>query len=256
MTNVKKVKCEICDQIISKSNYSKHLKRHTDNPESFNKKKYTLDYNGVLTCQFCGRKCKNKNSLSNHERLCKLNPDRRIIRRDNFNNFGRAAWNKGLTKETDVRVAKGSDTFRKNDDNGLHKKLTGGLNPSKRPEVRKKISNTCLIKSARGQWHKSLAKKMHREYNGVDLDGSWELKYAQYLDLHNIRWRRCTNRFLYLFKNKWHYYTPDFYLIDTDTYVEIKGYAVDKDFAKWSYFPKDKTLLVLQCDDLKSMNVL
>ena len=27
-------------------------------------------------CRFCGRECKNANSLRNHERLCKENPNR------------------------------------------------------------------------------------------------------------------------------------------------------------------------------------
>ena len=30
----------------------------------------------LLECEFCARICKNKNSLSNHQRLCKLNPNR------------------------------------------------------------------------------------------------------------------------------------------------------------------------------------
>ena len=29
-------------------------------------------------CKYCGKECKNANSLRNHERLCKLNPDHQI----------------------------------------------------------------------------------------------------------------------------------------------------------------------------------
>lgn len=38
------------------------------------------------TCKFCGKICKNDNSQRNHERLCKLNPDRDFIKpkTDNF----------------------------------------------------------------------------------------------------------------------------------------------------------------------------
>lgn len=32
----------------------------------------------MLYCQFCGRECKNNNSLRNHERLCHSNPNRQI----------------------------------------------------------------------------------------------------------------------------------------------------------------------------------
>ena len=30
----------------------------------------------MLLCKFCSKECKNENSLRNHERLCKLNPDK------------------------------------------------------------------------------------------------------------------------------------------------------------------------------------
>lgn len=30
----------------------------------------------MLKCRYCGKECKNDNSLRNHERLCKQNPDR------------------------------------------------------------------------------------------------------------------------------------------------------------------------------------
>lgn len=29
-------------------------------------------------CKYCGKECKNDNSLRNHERLCKQNPRRQI----------------------------------------------------------------------------------------------------------------------------------------------------------------------------------
>ena len=39
-----------------------------------------MDNNSVLEyiCKYCGRLCKNANSLSNHERLCHSNPNRQI----------------------------------------------------------------------------------------------------------------------------------------------------------------------------------
>lgn len=58
-------------------------------------------------CKFCGKVCKNANSLRNHERLCKENPERQESSWVKFNHE-RGAWNKGLTKETDERVKKTS----------------------------------------------------------------------------------------------------------------------------------------------------
>lgn len=38
-----------------------------------------------MICKFCGRTCKNNNSLRNHERLCKENPNRQIATHNNLN---------------------------------------------------------------------------------------------------------------------------------------------------------------------------
>ncbi|MBR0342333.1 MAG: hypothetical protein IJH64_08835, partial [Oscillospiraceae bacterium] len=57
-------------------------------------------------CKFCGKVCKNQNSLRNHERLCPSNPERNYV----SHTLGKTAWNKGLTKETDPRVKKNSES--------------------------------------------------------------------------------------------------------------------------------------------------
>lgn len=80
------------------------------------------------------------------------------------------------------------------------------------------------------------------------LNGTWEHKYAMWLDSHNLTWKRNTQHFPYLFEGKVRKYFPDFYIKDNDTFVEIKGYETSKDKAKWSQFPK--TLQVLKRDDL------
>jgi hypothetical protein len=62
-------------------------------------------------CKFCSKECKNANSHRNHERLCPSNPERNYV----SHTIGHKAWNKGLTKETDIRIAKYSETYK----NGL-----------------------------------------------------------------------------------------------------------------------------------------
>lgn len=252
MVNPVKIRCELCNQEISKSNYSKHLRRHRNHPESFESPKYRVDHDG-LQCQFCGKECKNSNSLRNHERLCKDNPDKQLSSfieyNKNVQKGNRSVWNKGLTKETDVRVLRSA--LKRAGKSGLK----GGLNPSKRADVRKKISESCLKRSSEGTWHTSLAKDHHIQYKGQDFHSTWEVAYAKYLDTLNIKWERAKQRFLYVYKNKNHYYTPDFYLPDTDEYVEIKGYRTGKDYAKWKQFPSDKKLRVLFGKDLLALGI-
>lgn len=60
----------------------------------------------VFICKFCGKQCKNPNSLRNHERLCPNNKDRVY----KSHTIGHTAWNKGKTKETDERVRKYGET--------------------------------------------------------------------------------------------------------------------------------------------------
>lgn len=73
-------------------------------------------------CKYCGKICKNQNSLRNHERLCKENPNRQISPFVNFNkectDGKRNVWNKGLTSDTDSRVKQQSISLsnRYNDD--------------------------------------------------------------------------------------------------------------------------------------------
>lgn len=101
---VKNVICEHCGQEVSASNYSKHLRRHQNHPETFGESRYHIDHDDLF-CKFCGKECKNKNSLVQHEIRCKLNPNKINTNIKDFNAKGRIPWNKGLTKETDKRIA-------------------------------------------------------------------------------------------------------------------------------------------------------
>ena len=165
MRVVKKVICECCGQEISKSNYSKHIRRHENNPGSFKEPKYALDHDG-LVCKFCGKVCKNRNSLCNHERLCLSNPDRQQPSNGGISNFDKfnadrkagliSSWNKGLTKETDSRVAQGAATFNTRFAAGQYKRQS------------KPHENTFCSKYKYGT------------YCGYYCDSSWELAFLIY----------------------------------------------------------------------------
>lgn len=101
---MKRITCELCGAEITVCNFSKHMRRHENHPETFDESKYRLNHEG-LNCQFCNKLCESRIGLSNHERACGENPNRYTFKpRNGFNNKGRIAWNKGLTKETDERI--------------------------------------------------------------------------------------------------------------------------------------------------------
>ena len=95
-----KLNCKYCGRKISKSNMSKHIRSH----ENGNFEKYKQSQRDNFICKFCGVEYKNKNSVISHEIRCKNNPNRINVYIDGFNNFGRIAWNRGLTDDTDDRV--------------------------------------------------------------------------------------------------------------------------------------------------------
>ena len=141
-----KVKCELCGQEVSKSNITKHMRRHQEHPESFEIPTYKLNHEG-LECQYCGKVCKNRNSLCNHERLCPHNPDRQFVEGktviiEGFNNKGRAAWNKGLTKDTNESIKRRSEILT---DKYARGELVGSFKGKHHSEEsKKKISDSMV----------------------------------------------------------------------------------------------------------------
>ena len=121
-------------------------------------------------------------------------------------------------------------------------------------EYREKMSETIMKKVEKGTWHLSFSKSRTHEYKGVKLHGLWEVKFAMNLDDKNVEWRRPTEKFPYEFEGKTRNYTPDFWVPEIDSYVEIKGYTTPKDEAKWKQFPMK--LIVLKGEDLVQMGIL
>ncbi len=71
----------------------------------------------------------------------------------------------------------------------------------------------------------------------VNLQGSWENRLAEFLDVKNIMWDRNKIGYKYLYQNKEKLYFPDFYLKDFNVFIEVKGYETNKDKEKWRQFP-------------------
>ena len=207
----------------------------------------------MLYCKFCNKVCKNNNSLRNHERLCKLNPERQ------YTVFSTPGFQQNCPNKC--------NQYEKARRNGLPDPIVSDETRNKislhlksrsaewHKENGKTVSEGVKKRVLEGTWHTSLAKNMHYTYKGVDLHGKWELAFAKFLDKHGIIWERCKESFAYIFENVERRYTPDFYLPETEEYVEIKGYKIKKDEAKWSQFPDDKILTIYLGKDLKGLGL-
>lgn len=82
----------------------------------------------------------------------------------------------------------------------------------------------------------------------------WEVKFAKLLDKKNIKWEYTKDIFQYSYLGKIHHYNPDFYLVDFDLYIEIKGYPTERDIAKWTT-SNIKNLNIFFGDDLNILGL-
>lgn len=201
-----------------------------------------------MNCAYCGKYFEKGTSLGGHIPKCKMNPS--FIERHGALLEKRKIDD--LTKKSIGHVCECGKSFSSGQKLGGHKvscrlnpnheitkqkRILSQQNKSLSDSVKLKISTTILGKIENNEWHTSFSKSRTHEYKGIKFHGKWELNYAKWLDLNDIKWRRPTESFLYRFNNKNKRYTPDFYLIDFNEYIEIKGYPTDRDFCKWDQFP-------------------
>lgn len=192
----------------------------------------------IQYCQYCGKECKNLNSLKQHECRCKENPNRINVIKEGFNNKGKSTWNKGLTKETDERIKqagiKASNSLK-------------GKPGRKHTETEKQWLRECALKNGLGgfNWRRGIL------YNGIKLDSSYEVMVAESLDFNNIKWER-PGRFKYYVDGKEHYYTPDFYLPDYDIYLDPKNdYLINNTNPHLGFIDCEKINWVEQQNNIK-----
>ena len=198
-----------------------------------------LQYRNDLFCQYCGKQCKNLNSLKQHELRCKENPNRKCC-----NNISNKGWAKGLTKETDYRINKLS--VSKKNYHKTHEGTFTGKHHSE--ETKKKLSESQLKVNHANHNRYSKCKKGY--FDGIFFMSTWELAYYIYIknNFPYLDIRKCVDRFQYEYEGKKHYYTPDF--IVNNCIIEIKGQETQLDRIKYEAVDN---LIVLYYDNIKFM---
>ncbi len=185
----------------------------------------------MLVCQYCGKECKNKNSLAQHEIRCKQNINHIICLGNKGATKGYKTTNQFIkAKELGLEIPKVSEETKFKIGNAWRGK-------HHTEEQKKKLSES--MKNAVRKYPESFSSSnvngrvKHYNYNGFKLDGLWELEVAKYLDSKNIKWIKPNNGFEYEWNNDIHIYYPDFYLPEYNYYIEVKGYQRDRDLYKW-----------------------
>ena len=215
----------------------------------------------MLLCKFCNKECKNDNSLRNHQRLCKLNPDMVVTYLSSLSpserielRKKRSNGNKGVNQYTKAKelgldapviskesIAKGIETKRNN----------GTLTFSnERKERHSKAMKLAVENNPESYTSSNRGRTKQIEKYGLKFQGKWELTFYEYCLTSDIKILRTNEWFPYNWNGDRKYF-PDFYLPDLDVYVEVKGYEVERDRAKWRDFPK--TLVVIKKDQMKAI---
>ena len=194
----------------------------------------------------------NPNSLRNHERLCKENPDRQIIK-SNFIEYNKKIKELGLPGNNQYTKAKKEGrTITISDD--LRKKLSdSGKGRKLSKEQNSKISNSMkrVVREKPESYSASNINGRVKKvlYKGVLMDSKWELEFAEWCDKELISWEKNTLGFEYEWNGNRIYY-PDFYLKDLKRFVEVKGYERERDLVKWKSVPD---LIIVKMEEIKKI---
>jgi hypothetical protein len=129
---------------------------------------------------------------------------------------------------------------RKQQAKKYHYKTTEGLKHKwqdpkyykKMCKVRKTQSHGNMLRHPKASWYRT---KYTGKCGSRWMRSGWEVAFARWLDFCGTKWEYESKRF---FLSKGRYYTPDFYLPDQDTYIELKGWFTKKDRKKIEKFQK------------------
>ena len=169
-----------------------------------------------MRCVYCNLDKPNVNSLRNHERLCKQNPNRQEHPRGNL---GKIGWNRGSTKFSDERILKASQKCSNT--------MKGRKGRSQTTETKEKLSRIRVESLNENAFYSKRTK-----YKNVTLDSSYELILAEDLDRNGIIWIRPKS-LVWLDGSQKRRYIPDFYLPEFDVYLDPKNdYLIKKDQRK------------------------
>jgi hypothetical protein len=156
-----------------------------------------------MKCRYCGKVYEKSRGLSNHECRCKSNPERKVTR-PSPTALEKIIRLRSLYRHTREQKEKISEARSRQ----IEEKGGGGF-----------------LDVA---WYK-IQNISGETYN---VRGTWEFKYAQYLNSRKILWNRNA---IFKYEKKdgiRKTYIPDFYLPESNEYHEVKGYFSESDKEK------------------------
>lgn len=196
-------------------------------------KSCNLDHNGKFGSGiFCSRSCSNKRENIDYGKVSKALRKYPEIEKRNCKICGLVF----LPKRRETQTCSKSCSMKMRYGN---------------PAARVNTSNS--VKGKTGGWRNFGGNGKKGIYNGFVFQSSWEEIWIKFHLRNGIQFRRCTEFFLYMYEGKQHKYYPDFFLPETNTYVEVKGFWSKRTEAKINSIPKDFNVQVILKEDIAGM---
>ena len=179
----------------------------------------------MCICKYCGNERKNSNSLRNHERLCKLNPERSttLFQNEDFQKNRNKSNQYIKALETGTVYSLPEESRKKLSDSAKTRVVT--------QKRRDKMREYAISRNLGG--HTSKQKLYFEKKTGevIYLQSSYEINFAKLLEELNIEWSR-SEPFIWIdSKGLNHRYYPDFKI--NNIYIDTKNdYLAVKDLPK------------------------
>lgn len=239
--------CKCGKEFTKKSSLSNHIKFCDGNGCKSDKLKESWGKEWICPkCNFNIYRARKK-----HLEACDGKGPRRRRKRNTISEASKLKWQNKDYRNKVIKAIK--DTINNKENPGY------ASTPEKEKARREKLSNIIKERYKNGWLPRAGRTKKIKYYSKiaghVTLDGKWELGVALYLDKINVKWNRNTKRFKYInLKGNESYYTPDFYIEEWNTFIEVKGYERELDRCKWSQFKEN--LLIWKKTELKKLNII
>jgi len=234
--NRKSRDCPKCDRKISVNNFERHVKSCSNNEDvtPFDCLKQKKD---KYECPFCYKLFKKGGILAHIWRKhTKAGQD--------LKSGPKVAWNKGLTKDTDMRVRKSGETTKLGYSSGRLKAYNKGK--KHKPETISLLKELAKTREFKTHFSRKSYPYTCTDGSTINLQSSFEVKVAQSLDQNNVHWERPKPLTWTDEKGKKRKYYADFYLPGLDVYLDPKNdYLIKVDAFKIAQVEKENQVCVI-----------
>lgn len=206
----------------------------------------------TFKCKYCHKTfTMTKSEKLCHIKWCDKNPNKneyfKHLNNLHKENMGQSAWNKGLTSETNKIIKKRGELIHQKYLNGELIPYFLGKKHTKNTKEKLSIIRSKELENNTNYKHIKLFPLKNINGDEYKCQGTWEYNVAKKLNELGILWIR-NNKINYIQEGIKRIYNPDFYLPNTDEYIEVKGFFFKTNIEKMNLVNqqhKDKNIIFI-----------